>query len=730
MLQEALGYSARGWRVFPLHGIDAEGRCTCGRSACPDAGKHPRNVGGFKEASADPAQIALWFGAEAPPSNIGIATGEGSGLTVIDVDIGAGKQGAETWAALIAEHGEPQTLMAQTGSGGMHVFFRYNSALKTSGNTYQHNAALVAAGVGKGVDCRNDGGYIVAPPSRHRSGGVYAWLNDLPVAALPAHLVPKRDGRGRPRKDDPKRQKYTVEQVRSMLEHVPADDRDMWRSVGIILGRTFNRIDAAWELYNEWSGRWEGKKGRGHDEIMHECFYELSQQAAHAELSVGTIVHAAMLGGWAPKIGEVPIDNFVYYGPGNNFIYRPTNVFWAAEAVNAAVSPVNEDGNIIKAAEWLRRNALCTSMTNDPLLEGDFVAGVDYRDGTTIRSVGAATFNTYRPASIEPGDARLAGPFLRHLHKVFPNAGDVDQFLNYMAHRAQKPGEKPRFALLIAGEQGVGKDTAVEMCCPAIGHWNVANIEPGDLDSGFNAYASAVLVRISEAANLHDMTKWAFNERMKVLIAGTPDYMTVNPKYGQQYSVRLHCGVIVTTNHLHTGIYIPDDDRRYDVIESATKYAMGFTSEADVKQYFAELWSWFYDGGAAHVAAFLMDRDLSKFSAANGQRKTEAHAAVVTAGKMNDYWLYDALVELGEPDAVRVDAVAAIMTKEGLAMKEYANRMPTAMARAGYYMLRNPDSKDGRWQLEGGKRTTIYVKTGFDLRNFREAKEKLAPPPF
>jgi hypothetical protein len=353
VLRAAKKYIERGWLVFPLHTVDADGKCSCGKDPCTDAGKHPRVARGLKEASKDPEQIERWFGAGSEPSNIAVVTGEISGVTVLDIDIGEGKFGAESWAEAIKDHGEPATLIAQTGSGGMHVVFQYNSALKTAGNV-----------LGKGVDCRNDGGYIVAAPSLHRSGGKYSWANwGDPLAVLPAHLSRRKETRGRPKRDDMYRGKYTIEQVTSMLEVVPSDDRDLWRKIGIILGREFDRVDEAWELYQQWSSKAGGKKGRNHDEIMHEAFYDLSQQESESKLSIGTIVKAAIDNGWAPKAGEVPIGNFVYYGPGNNFIYRPTISYWIAGAVDAAVSPVNEDGKIMKASEWLKMNQLCTSMT-------------------------------------------------------------------------------------------------------------------------------------------------------------------------------------------------------------------------------------------------------------------------------------------------------------------------------------------------------------------------------
>ncbi|MCK5604416.1 bifunctional DNA primase/polymerase [Candidatus Pacearchaeota archaeon] len=699
MHKAALEYIQRGWYVFPLHSI-VNGQCTCGKQGCSDAGKHPRTSRGLKEATRDLSLVETWFGPGAPPSNIAILTGELSGLTVIDIDIGEGKFGADSWAEATREHGDPKTLMAETGSGGMHVLFQYNSALKTASNV-----------LGKGIDSRNDGGYIVAPPSLHRTGGIYKWENPgTELAVLPAHLSRRKETRGRPRKDDPYRGKYTIEQISSMLEHVPADDRDLWRAVGIIMGREFNRAEQAWDAYVNWASSWKGKKGRKHDDIMNEAFHILSQQEAENELTFGTIVKAAIDNGWAPKNGEVPISQFIFYGPGNNYIYRPTRQMFVAGAVDSLVSPVNENGKIVKPTEWLKRNQPVTSMTCDPAIKTDYLKGHDCREGEVVQTLGAALYNSYCPSTIELGDAKLAQPFLEHINMMFNREGDAEQFLNYMAHRVQKPWEKPRFALLISGGQGVGKDTAIEFCGPAIGVWNFANIDPSALESGFNEYVSATLIRINEAANLHDMTKWAFNEKTKVLIAGSPDICQINPKYGQKYSVRMHCGVVLTTNHLADGIYIPQDDRRYDVIECATLVEMSLGEEDVRREYFTDLWEWFIKGGGSHVAAFLHEKELGSFSPSNGQRKTEAHKTIVAGGMSGDHWLGDILSNMGDPIAVRSDWITIKAVAAGDKIGNVRKKLSNSIGRAGYSMLRST-SKDGRWKI-GGKKVTVYAKPG------------------
>jgi hypothetical protein len=134
----------------------------------------------------------------------------------------------------------------------------------------------------------------------------------------------------------------------------------------------------------------------------------------------------------------------------------------------------------------------------------------------------------------------MAAPWVAHVRRVFNKPGDADQFFKYIAHRRQRPGEKPRFALLIAGGQGVGKDTAVDMCVPAIGAWNVSNIEPSELDSPYTEWKVCTLLRIHEAADLKEMTRWAFNESTKRLIAGGSDAAMINPKYGKQFTMQLY----------------------------------------------------------------------------------------------------------------------------------------------------------------------------------------------
>lgn len=183
--EAALGYAARGWRVFPLHGI-VNGLCTCGRKACSSPGKHPLVRRGLNEATADATVIKDWW-SNWRSANIGLATGVESGIVVIDVDL---PTALDSLAGLI-KAGTPRTLTDLTGGGGVHLFFGSDDA--ELGNSAGRLPGM--DGDLPGLDLRANGGCVVVPPSTHASGVTYEWLGTaVPIAPAPSWLKqPRRE---------------------------------------------------------------------------------------------------------------------------------------------------------------------------------------------------------------------------------------------------------------------------------------------------------------------------------------------------------------------------------------------------------------------------------------------------------------------------------------------------------------------------------------------------------
>lgn len=180
-------YTDNGWKIFPIksrdklplfpaaHQKDDPLRSTC-KGECGKLGH------GLNDATKEINLFNGWLEMY-PDMNIGLVAGKESGFFVIDIDAGHG--GMESLQEIESKYGAlPATPRAKTGGGGVHILFKYPSGVdvrnvQTSGK------------IGKGIDVRGQGGYIVAPPSVHPSGVQYAWDKDFAPSKTPLADAPK-----------------------------------------------------------------------------------------------------------------------------------------------------------------------------------------------------------------------------------------------------------------------------------------------------------------------------------------------------------------------------------------------------------------------------------------------------------------------------------------------------------------------------------------------------------
>ena len=336
------------------------------------------------------------------------------------------------------------------------------------------------------------------------------------------------------------------------------------------------------------------------------------------------------------------------------------------------------------------------------------------RDGGYVHDGKTRVFNLYRAPTSISGDATQAGPWTKHVHRIYPET--ADHIIQWLAHRAQQPGIKINHALVLGGEQGVGKDTLLEPVKAAVAPWNWSEISPGQMLGRFNGWAKAVVVRVNEARDLGDTDRFAFYDHSKVYIAAPPDVIRVDEKNLREHQVFNVCGVIITTNHKTDGIYLAPDDRRHHVSWSdATR--SDFSDE-----YWREIWTWFGHGGIGHVVAYLRTLDLSGFNPKAPPDRTRAFQTIVQANHApEDAELADLLDLVGNPPAVCLETLAGEAQRamrqevfEILTDRKQRRSLPHKMERAGYEPVRNPDATDGLFKV-GGRRRAIYAKRGLPL---------------
>lgn len=109
--------------------------------------------------------------------NIGILTGRTSKITVLDIDMQ--DDGIKHWKALKKMYPDIITPMVLTPNKGLHLYFKYNSHLRSSSKIRLNGKTI-------GWDILNDGRQVVAPPSDK-----YKWIHSLsstPLAKMPQWL--------------------------------------------------------------------------------------------------------------------------------------------------------------------------------------------------------------------------------------------------------------------------------------------------------------------------------------------------------------------------------------------------------------------------------------------------------------------------------------------------------------------------------------------------------------
>ena len=148
-----------------------------GFSIIPVKGKTPLiSWRKYHQQHASKEEVLEWS-TQFPDAGIGIVTGAISNIVVVDIEAGGKTDDL------------PPTVISCTGGGGWHFYYRHPGGIVKN-----------AVRIREKTDIRGDGGYVVAPPSLHKSDKRYEWsaspqnagFTDLPswIKDFSGHWVP------------------------------------------------------------------------------------------------------------------------------------------------------------------------------------------------------------------------------------------------------------------------------------------------------------------------------------------------------------------------------------------------------------------------------------------------------------------------------------------------------------------------------------------------------------
>jgi hypothetical protein len=646
MLDWALEYAAKGFHVFPCHYVLRDG-CSCHKGDCGRVGKHPITKNGVLDATTDPEQIRRWW-AKNKNYNLAIATGH-DGLVVIDADTGVDerdgrvKMGPENLAKLGAL---PPTLQQRTGSGGFHYFFRSDKPIKND------NKGAVA----QDVDVRGKSGYVVVPPSNHKSGGRYEWLNEgTPIAPMPEWLealcpheadAPKLDASqdAAPTFDDKDLLKgVTKDEVRKLLRVIPADDRDTWWKIGAALKTEYG--EDGFDIWDEWS--------RTCDKYQANVQKVQWQSFRPGEISAGSIFHFAKENGWRGWDREAADDpqlkeNWVHCWGTKRFIELCSMDELDREQFSCRFAPMFKRGlaadHVLRNENFPRYSGV-TYWPNQPQI----VTDVDGRQKVNMWQASGLT--------AAPGDV---APFVNHVQYLFPDPKESAIVLDYLAYQVQQPGRKVHWALLIQGVQGNGKSFLGQVMRHVLGSHNVRMMMSDTLHETFTGWLRNTQFIVVE--ELMARGRMELMNKLKPLI--TEPWVQIREMYKPPYEQANRFNFLFLTNHLDP-IVIDDTDRRYCVLYSPAP------PHPDGPDYYRPLFEWASrQEGASALLDWMMHRDLSRFQAQGHAPMTAAKRELIERSlPALDYWIKQT-IESGEwpfsVDLVSSSDLAEVLPQFGL----------------------------------------------------------------
>jgi hypothetical protein len=597
-----------------------------GLAIFPCRGKTPLIPGGFKNASKDPEVVAKWW-TRWPDANVGLATGAPSGFFVLDVDLKPGKDGAASLKTYTDTHGElPPTRVTRTPSGGWHYWFVHPTA----------GGYSTVERLGKGLDTRGDGGYVIIPPSKGLNGGEYTWENPTaPFAEVPAWVlegIAKR-GPGRPTvagaaaSENGKPQKRQAVKITKQVPAVdiesalaaidPSCPYQQWVEIGMALH--------AWDaerglaLWDTWS-----RPGKTYQEGA--CAEKWASFGSSDGIGVGTVIHHAKAAGWIGPAGkeialynqdhavvlvsgkcrvikEVPTTNgrveLDFLGVNDFTDYNKNRIAWS-------VSPTGKPVKTYTASEWLEWK------------------GRRSFEGLTFAPSGKCPphlYNMFRGFGVEPaaGDWSL---MRAHVLDVICSGDEAlyGWLEAWLARIVQDPGgERPGTAVVLKGGQGTGKGMFVSHFGKIIGPHYVHLTHQEQLTSKFNSQLKDALVVFADEA-CYPGDKAAVG-RLKGLV--TEHTITIEPKGVNAFSVANHVNLLMASNESWV-IPADWDDRRFLVLEVST-------AKKQDHAYFQKLKDQMDAGGLAAWLHHLLTVDTTAANLHNPP-KTEARAAQIVAG--------------------------------------------------------------------------------------------------
>jgi len=210
---------------------------------------------------------------------------------------------------------------------------------------------------------------------------------------------------------------------------------------------------------------------------------------------------------------------------------------------------------------------------------------------------GQSYYNTFAfPNHLAVTSSDRIKPFLDHVDYLFPNPAERQWFLQWLAHVAQRPSERPQVSPLhIARQHGAGRGLLTKTIARLFGQWNCKKTSASALiDGDYNEYLYESLFVFLDEAKGDGNRRFEVSDKTRDTLA--EDVLPINVKWGFKGTTNVYSRIFLMSNHFDA-YRIPPQDRRLNVFEGPevikgldyfTRYGAWLADDTAI----AELFNW------------------------------------------------------------------------------------------------------------------------------------------
>jgi len=655
-------------------------------------GKAPAFSNQYEKASYAQGEIDGWWN---PASgkyrgcNICLATGEGSGVIVLDLDVKLDKDGnvAEDgfiWFNKVSEGHEPiETFKVRTGgeSGqGMHIYFRWREDIPAKSNKNKF---------APGVDFRADNGHVMAPFSKCYSMYDAIELNE--VADMPDWLFDAIFNVGasaqRPGAQNaqmgadvadapgPAFCITPLDQISDMLDCIdPSEHEDWWQDICFAI-KSEHDTDDGFDVLDRWSAR----DPEEYDHAMNLDFWNRGSSKKAGGANISTLYYFAEQCGWMnPKRGATKLDiskavrmmnrSFAVIDPDRwmvDMVKRGKTpdrrtlppVFIPAMTVFKTRYALTDEGKMkhgyakvsevsimqiklmaagYKVEMQLQNGKIVTKDLFDVWLQNparvSYASAGFYIENSRCPNGVLNLFPGYKVRPIEGAPTM----FLRHLNEIVCS-GDSDRsfwVMNRLAYMVQFGDTVVPTALAITGDQGSGKSILAEYVGSALGELNYKYLHNDDaLASRFSEELVGKFMICADEAIFTGDPK--LRNKLKSLISA----QTMRDE-GKGKAARDAQNVmfLVALSNENEPVAVERGDRRWTVMKTDNKFSKENRDanrevDKEARLYFKELATEMKGDGPAKLLHMLLNWEVD-FEAARTSLTTKEKAEMADTRMM------------------------------------------------------------------------------------------------